>query len=302
MRIKPLPPLNSLVAFEAAARHLSFTKASADLHVTQGAISRQIRHLEEYLGQQLFVRDKRALYLTPAGSEYYLDVQQSLLHISGATANMLQAKDDKQITIITSNATASFWLLPRIPKFQALYPEVELRILAVDSMKALRESEFDLALFYCKQLPQEFEATPLFSETVYPVCSPAHMTLLASDSAGVNLEHSTLLSLDVEEEWVGWHEWFNESAVNYRPEAYRHLKFNSYPLIIQAALNGHGTALAWEYLVDDYIASGLLVRPLEHKLVTRSQCYLLQPQQNYSAKPGVESLKEWLLAIAPKPS
>jgi DNA-binding transcriptional LysR family regulator len=299
MRITPLPPLNSLVAFEAAARHLSFTKASADLHVTQGAISRQVRHLEDYLGLQLFVRDKRALYLTAAGAEYFEYIQKSLLQISSATANMLQVKDDKQITIITSNAMASFWLLPRIPEFQKLHPEIDLRILSVDSMKGLRESEFDVALFYFNQAPSEFDATPLFSETVYPVCSKAYQQQHPTISQAQDLRQGTLLSLDVDEGWVGWPEWFRESNVTYQAQDYRCLKFNSYPLLIQAALNGHGLALAWEYLVDDYIASGLLVRPLEQKLATHSQFYMLQPHATFHAKKEVQHFKEWLLSIVP---
>lgn len=299
MRIKPLPPLNSLVAFEAAARHLSFTKASADLHVTQGAISRQVRHLEDFLGIQLFVRDKRALYLTAMGAEYFEDVQKALLQISGATANMLQAKDDKQITIITSNAMASFWLLPRIPEFQALHPEVDLRILSVDSIKGLRESEFDIALFYFNQAPSEFEATPLFSETVYPVCSKAYQQQHLAISQTQDLRHCTLLSLDVDEGWVGWAEWFRESDIGYQSDEYRSLRFNSYPLLIQAALNGHGLALAWEYLVDDYIASGLLVKPLAQKLATHSQFYMLQPHVTVRAKQEVQHFKDWLLSIVP---
>ena len=212
---------------------------------------------------------------------------------------MLQAKDDKQITIITSNAMASFWLLPRIPEFQKLHPDIDLRILSVDSMKGLRESEFDVALFYFNQAPSEFEATPLFSETVYPVCSTAYQQQHPAISQAQDLRHGTLLSLDVDEGWVGWPEWFRESAVAYQAEDYRCLKFNSYPLLIQAALNGHGLALAWEYLVDDYIASGLLVKPLAQQLATHSQFYMLQPHTTYHAKQEVQHFKEWLLSIVP---
>ncbi|WP_027855987.1 transcriptional regulator GcvA [Marinobacterium jannaschii] len=297
MRIKPLPPLNSLVAFEAAARHLSFTRAADELSVTQGAISRQIRHLEDYLGRNLFIRDKRALSLTTTGAEYYDSVQQSLLLLAGATGDILQWQGDQQVTVVTTNAMASFWLLPRYGEFQELHPEIDLRILAVDSLRDVRQSEFDIALFYCRTPPQDLQVTPLFSETVFPVCSPAYLEKNPQLRDPENLTQGTLLSLEVNEEWVSWTDWFRESGLPAPPDSTRRLNINNYPLVIQSALNGQGLALAWANLVDDYLNSGLLVPPVDTTLITKSQFYMLEPDQQQRPKSGVECFRRWLMSL-----
>lgn len=298
MRIRPLPPLNSLVAFEAAARHLSFTRAADELSVTQGAVSRQVRHLEDYLGRALFIRDKRALSLTDTGADYYDSVQQSLLQLAGATGDILQWQGDQQVTVVTTNAMASFWLLPRFNEFQEQHPEIDLRILAVESLRNIRHNEFDLALFYCRTPPEDLRATPLFSESVFPVCSPAYLQKNPQIADPLQLATSTLLSLEVREDWLSWRDWFEGCDLPPPTEQARRLKINNYPLVIQSALNGQGLALAWANLVDDYLASGLLVRPVDNALITESQFYMLQPPPTLRPKTGVELVRQWLLSHA----
>lgn len=294
MKIKPLPPLNSLVAFESAARHLSFTQAAAELSVTQGAISRQIRHLEDYLGRALFVRDKRKLTLTQTGTEYYDSVQQSLLLLASATGDILQWHGDQQLTVVTSNAMASLWLLPRLPAFQEIYPELDVRILATDSLQGVRMSEFDLALFYCRKPPERMVATPLFKERVFPVCSPRFLERHADKIIPEQILGTTLLWLDSSEDWLNWSEWFK--LVGMTPvEPRRRLNLNNYPMLIQAALNAQGVALGWQHLVADYLASGLLVRPVATQINTQASFYLLEPEEMVRRKPGVEQFRQWLL-------
>lgn len=297
MRIKPLPPLNSLVAFEAAARYLSFTQAAEELNVTQGAISRQIKHLEDYLGRALFIRSKRSLVLTPTGNEYYQSIEPALLSISATTGNIIQWKGDQQVTVFISNAMASFWLFPRFNEFQAANPQVDLRILAVDSIRGVRNSEFDIALFYSRTPPQEFDATPLFSETVFPVCSPSYLQKHPEISDPHQLSNGTLLSLDINEDWVTWADWFKQSNITPAVGTGRKLNINNYLLVIQAALNGQGLALGWSNLVDDYLASGLLVCPIDLTMKTQSQFYMLQPPQVSRPKKGVECFRKWLISI-----
>ncbi|MEH6575493.1 MAG: transcriptional regulator GcvA [Amphritea sp.] len=297
MRIKPLPPLNSLVSFEAAARHLSFTRAANELSVTQGAISRQVRHLEDYLGRALFIRDRQTLSLTPTGIDYYDSVQQSLILLAGATGDILQWQGDQKLTVVTTNAMASFWLLPRFGEFQELHPDIDLRILAVDSLHDVRQSEFDIALFYCRTPPEGLQVTPLFSETVFPVCSPGYLEKHPQLRQPENLAQGTLLSLEVSEEWLTWHDWFRECGLPQPPESTRRLNINNYPLVIQSALNGQGLALAWANLVDDYLASGLLVPPVDTTLITTAQFYMLEPPQQLRPKKGLECFRKWLLSV-----
>ena len=295
MKITPLPPLNSLVVFEASARHMSFTRAADELHVTQGAISRQVKHLESYLGKTLFSRDKKRLTLTATGETYYTHIRKTLLELSAATADQMQWQNDQQITVVTTNAMASFWLLPKYQQFQEQHPDINMRILAVDSQKDINQSEFDLALFYCRQAPQEMHSTPLFKEKVFPVCSPAYLAKNPQLNCLENLNQATLLSLDVNEEWFNWTDWFNACQLPLNLEASRKLNMNNYLLVVQAALNGQGLALAWENLVDDYLNSGLLVAPVSTEFVTTSQFYLLEPITTRKAKSGVTLFRQWLL-------
>ncbi|TDH99330.1 LysR family transcriptional regulator, partial [Acinetobacter baumannii] len=150
MKIKPLPPMNSLIVFEAAARHLSFTKAANELNVTQGAISRQIRQLEEYLGKELFLRANRNISLTPTGLQYYQTIYSALLDVAQATAEIKKWQGEHQITVATTNAMAALWLLPKVAAFQQNNEGVDLRILTTDNISDLHKMDFDLALFYCR--------------------------------------------------------------------------------------------------------------------------------------------------------
>ncbi len=293
MRIKPLPPLKSLVAFESAARLMSFTQAADELSVTQGAVSRQIRLLEDYLGHALFVRDKREMVLTQTGSAYYASVQQSLQVLADATGDILQWKQNKQITVATSNAMASLWLLPRLPRFQEKFPSIDVRILATDSLRGVRGSEYDIALFYYRKPPTSASAIPLFRERVYPICSPDFIQRMPLERPE-NILATTQLWLDSSENWLTWREWFR--SVGLPPiEPARRLNLNNYPMLIQAALNGQGIALGWEQLVEQYLENGLLVRPVTTELNTEAHFYMLESDEQTRQKAGVEEFKEWLL-------
>lgn len=295
MKIKPLPPLNSLVAFESAARHLSFTQAAIELSVTQGAVSRQIRHLEDYLGRSLFLRDKRSLSLTQTGEDYFFSVQQSLQLLANATGEVLQWQDNKQITVVTSNAMASLWLLPRLADFQERHPDIDVRIFASDTLKGVRPSEFDVALFYYRKPPADMDATPLFRERVFPVCSPQFLERLSLDTPE-DIFSTTLLWLDSGKDWLGWTEWFQQADLKPAPPK-RRLNLNNYPMLIQAALNGQGVALGWEQLICNYLDSGLLVRPVSTELNTEACFYMLEPDMVYRRKPGVDEFRAWLLEL-----
>ncbi len=174
MKIRPLPPMNSLIVFEAAARHLSFTKAADELNVTQGAISRQIRQLEEYLGKELFIRANRNISLSPTGLQYYQTIYSALLEVSQATAEIKKWQGEHQVTVVTTNAMAALWLLPKVATFQQ-NEGIDLRILTTENILDLYKMDCDLALFYSKVPPANMKVTPLFPEEVFPVCSPSYL-------------------------------------------------------------------------------------------------------------------------------
>lgn len=301
MKIHPLPPLNSLVAFEAAARHLSFTLAAQELNVTQGAISRQVRLLEDYLGKVLFERTTRTIQLSPAASQYYETVRASLLQVAQATGEIRHWQGAEQVTVATSTAMASLWLLPKVTEFQRENEEIDLRIIAHDQVKDFSRLDCDLALYYCKTPPRDMQVTPLFSEEVYPVCSPAYLAKHPGLNQPQDLAACTWLFLDdPQRDWIGWTEWFQAQGLK-KVEPKRRININSYSMLIQSAISGQGIALAWSNLVDDHLHSGALVRPLDTVLRTDAQFCLLEPLGRGGMRQSVKRFRSWLMNQLPVP-
>lgn len=298
MKIKPLPPMNSLVVFEAAARHLSFTLAASELNVTQGAISRQVRQLEEYLGKDLFVRANRNIYLSPTGLQYYQTIVRSLLDVAQTTGEIKKWQGEHQVTVATTNAMAALWLLPKVATYQQR-DEIDLRILSSENLMDLRKLDCDMALYYCRVPPAEMTVTTLFPEEVFPVCSPAYLEKLAHCKNPTEIFGKTLLYLDESQrDWVNWPEWFE--AVDLPAVVPRNrMNINNYPMLLQAAINGQGIALAWGSLVDEYLKNGALVRPVETVLRTSANFCMLEPQGRGLVPASVKSFRNWLLAQLP---
>lgn len=300
MKITPLPPMNSLVAFESAARHLSFTSAADELHVTQGAISRQIRCLEKYLGKPLFERANRSVKLTAVGQQYAQAVRQSLNDISVITDEIRSWRGMHQITVATTSAMASLWLLPKIAEFQREHEDIELRIVAIEQVRDLARVECDVALFYCRTAPPRMRATTLFHEEVFPVCSPGYLERYGPFPGPDALMGCTLLSLeDADQDWMSWKQWFTEVGVASRLPR-RRLNINSYSMLVQAAIMDQGVALGWSQLVDDYLERGQLIRPLETVLRTEASFCLLEHIDAPSNRRGVRAFQEWLLNTVPQ--
>ena len=165
--------------------------------------------------------------------------------------------------------------------------------MSVNSFKDVSHFEYDLALFFRAIPPKDLEVTPLFGEKAFPVCSPKYLERNPGLTDPKNLAQSTLLTLEDNEDWVRWLDWFEESGLE-MPANIRRIKMNNYPLLIQAALNGQGFALGWERLVDDYLDSGLLTRPIAFEVSTTSQFYLMRPKTVQRQKRGAEQFCEWL--------
>ncbi|MFD2207011.1 LysR substrate-binding domain-containing protein [Kiloniella antarctica] len=295
MKISPLPSLKSLVAFESAARHLSFTAAGAELNVTQGAVSRQIRQLEVFLGKALFTRINPNIHLTPTGAQYYQTVKRSLEDVASATGDILQWQGGRQLTVATTYAMASLWLLPRIASFKKRYENLDIRILASDASQDFKYPEFDIGMFYVRSTPSNMKVTSLFEEEVFPVCSRGYLDNHMGIKKIDELSKSTLLYLDnLPSEWINWPEWFQRVGIKpCDPKA--RININNYPMLIQAAIGGQGIALAWRHLVDDHLNSGELVRPIDTVLKTKAQFCLLEPEENRHIKDNVALFRNWVL-------
>ncbi len=290
-----MPPFKAVLAFEATARHASFTRAASELNVTQGAVSRQIHQLELFLGATLLDRTTRAVSLTLTGERYFEAVQHALRELGQATGHIKHWQGKQQVTIATSTALASLWLLPQIAKFNSRYEEIELRIVAHDHVKDYRNINCDLAIYYCKTPPLGMKVTPICSEEIFAVCSPSYLERHEGLKLPEDLAACTWLCLeDSEKDWVSWDDWFLKlGSRQIRPK--QKININSYAMLIQAAIGGQGIALGWRNLVDPYIESGALVQPITATLQTEAKFCLLEKLGSTENRKYINRLRSWLL-------
>ncbi len=292
-----LPPMNSLVTFEAAARHLSFTHAGRELLVSREAVSRQIRILEDHLGVKLFARLYRALELTEAGRELQTVVGKSLANIAHTSAALQHAGRPSKITITATIAIASFWLTPRLPVFRARHPDAEIHVIVSDAPLDVAAESFDVALRYGDGNWPGHQATRLFDVHSFPICSPGYLENAAPIKAPADLLEHTLLNLDgTPHSLEDWNWWLGESGIH-MPASCQVLGFDSYANVIQAALDGQGIALGFSRIVDDLISRGDLVRPIQSTFSKGSAAYLVVPT-GVSLATVAQNFFDWVLAEA----
>ncbi len=290
---KRLPPLDPLIAFEAAARLLSFTRAAEELHLSQAAISQQIRSLEDSLQVKLFTRSHRAVQLTNEGREYQHTVTAVLTQLAGATMDIQNVEFAQQLVIGCDESFATQWLGSRFDLLKRLLPEVALRIIASDDYNVSLGPEVQVAVLHGDGNWPGFQALRLFGEEVFPVCSPEYDHAAADQDWPAWLLQAQLIDLaDSHWNWMNWRLWLGGNDID-EPLANRNLQINSYPLVIAAACAGQGVALGWRYLVDDLIEQGRLVRPLEATLTTDFGYYLLR-RDNLPQDEIVDRFCDWL--------
>jgi LysR family glycine cleavage system transcriptional activator len=291
-----LPSLNGLRAFEAAARHLSFTSAAAELHVTQTAISHQIRRLEQELGMRLFVRQNRALALTEQAQAYLPGVRAAFNDLRLATDRLLRRDDGHVLTVSTLASFAAKWLLPRMSSFQETHPGVDVRITTSTALVDFRSGSVDAAIRFGRGTWPGLRADWLMSDEVFPVCSPALLEGPHALKAPADLARQTLLhtSGGYDDDWRLW-----LTAADL-PSDLAHHRSVSYDLIfmtVQAAIEGQGVAMGRTSYVQDDIAAGRLVVPFQIKLPEESGFYLVAPA-GLREKPKLAMFREWLLKSA----
>ena len=288
-----LPPLDPLIAFEAAARLLSFTRAGEELHLSQAAISQQIRSLEESLQVKLFTRSHRAVQLTNEGREYQHTVAAILKQLAGATMDIQNVEFAQQLVIGCDQSFATQWLSPRLSQLRQLMPAVTLRIIASDDYNESLGSEVQVAVLHGDGLWPGFQTLQLCDEEVFPVCSPEFDHELAQQDWVSWLLQAPLIDLaDSHWNWMNWRLWLGGNNID-QPLGNRNLQLNSYPLVIDAACAGHGVALGWRYLVDDLIANNQLVRPIEQSLKTDLGYYCIC-RDNLENEANVVRFRNWL--------
>lgn len=299
-------PLELLRGFEAAARHLSFTKAAEELFLTQSAVSRQVQGLEEALGVPLFQRRHRALLLTDEGQVLQQLVARQLHELREAVERIAR-RPGGMITVTTMVTFASLWLVPRLARFRQVHPEIDVRIAANNEVLDLERDRIDVAIRYVAPDRVPAGATQLFDEEVVPVCAP----VLTKDRARplrepADLAHHVLLHDDAQGSrfpalpYLQWDVWLQAMGLpDLQPAGGLH--FSHYDQLIQAAANGEGVALGRLPLLSKQIRDGRLVMPFEKArgrgtVSTRGYFMLATPAA--AGRPEVKHFMDWLLAEA----
>lgn len=300
-----LPPLNSLRAFEAAARHLSFTKAAQELHVTPAAVSQQIRQLEEFYGIPLFRRTTRTLILTEAAQMALPDVKEGFERLTEASRRLQSDRNGNLLTVSSSPSMGERWLLPRLERFRAQHPDIDIRIDTTDRLADFVNDRVDIAIRYGRGNYDGLEADIMMQDVAYPVCSPA---LLDGDKPlkePKDLRHHTLLHPEWRQErdaQPSWQMWLRAAGVT-GIDVTRGLRFSSDTMLAHAAADGLGVALALSSMVQRELRDGKLVRPFGDggsQIETVFRPYLVYPKRNLSL-PRVAAFRDWAMKEAATP-
>lgn len=285
-----LPPLTSLRAFEAAGRHLSFTKAAAELTVTQAAISHQVKALEEHLDVALFLRLPRQLELTKAGKILLPVVRNSFDRIGESVARLNSEVSSKALTIRLAPSIAAKWLSPRLDDFRRLHPDIDLSLNLGNEPADFRRQPIDIAITYGKGDWKGVVSEHLLSIDFYPVCSPAIMQGDNRLSTPSDLRHHMLLHDTNHQPWSDWLDLAGASDV----DPNHGTVVDDTNVLIQATMDGLGVALGSTLFVADRLASGKLVKPFETTLQSDYAYYVVCPKTHLK-KPEVAQFKSWLM-------
>lgn len=293
-----LPPLDRLAAFDAAARHLSFTKAAEERYLTQSAVSRQIAALEDDIGTALFRRRHRALELTDDGQRLAAAVSAALARVREAVTAIRSPRQREVLSLTTTPGLASLWLIPRLQGFFAAHPRIDVRIDASYDTRPLAGDGFDIAIRYGRLA--DIRGVALFGETLQPVCAPA---LLGGAAPPLHtpgdLKHHTLLQIETQLgttmplEWQSWLR--GVGADEFEPAGL--VTYSNYDAAVAAAVAGQGVLLGRRPLIDALLQQGALVAPFEQSLdPARGYFVIVEPASR--AKPSVQALVQWLLEQA----
>jgi DNA-binding transcriptional LysR family regulator len=295
IRRTELPRLDLLRSFEAAARTLSFTLAAKELFLTQSAVSRQIQSIEEGLGVALFERRHRALALTEAGQIMQRAVLDCLQRLRDATTSVRAINALRQVSVTTTPGFASLWLIPRLAKFTANHPHVDVRVSATLDVLDLERAGIDVAVRFCPT--SEGVGKPLFEESVVPVCAPALPKAKAAPlHKPSDLAHHTLLAVDYQPQGMSltadWEPWLNIMGLT-ELRVKNTIRFTQYSDAISAAVAGHGVAIGRLPLMREYLEDGRLVAPFTGRAASQ-RAYFVELSPRATGNADALDLVQWL--------
>jgi LysR family glycine cleavage system transcriptional activator len=289
-----LPILNSLKAFEAAARLLSIRKACDELHVTHASVSKHIANLELWLGHGLFERYHRRIALTGEGEALYQALTVAFDHIQRVVTSLSRNQHSERLVVSVDPDFASLWLVPRLGEFSTLVPDTLVEIRSEESVKSFDEPRVDCAIHYAEAGTELPSCLLLFRSTLFPVCAPSVMQATPvrspTDLLGQKLLHDRTL--------LEWQEFFRETSVAPEIDLGSGSIFSSTALCLDAAARGQGVAMGDDFLADIYLSERRLVRTIEYSVLSKNAYYFIAPA-GCAQHPKVDAFRQWLIrAIA----
>lgn len=281
-----LPSPNALFVFEAAARHRNFTRAAAELNVTQPAVSRALSSLEDYLGTRLFLRGKEGVRLTDDGDALFRAVSQGFAGIQQELATIEARRSGvATVTLSVSTAFTTHWLMPRIDRFQRAFPTIDLRFQLVPGPLGGRYDDVDIAMRFFGAGDLSRDGVAIMPEAYLPVCAPHYLEVLARGA-----EQCTCIRLS-----GGARDWTRDfPALELAGRRGKSLSFTDYSVVVQTVLVGQGIAAGWLNVVSYWMREGALVPVCEQVARPGRQCWLVHPE-SHAVRPVVEEVRDWIV-------
>jgi LysR family glycine cleavage system transcriptional activator len=289
-------PLNALRAFEASARHLSFVKAADELSVTPAAVSHQVKKLEEFLGIPLYRRRSRGLLLVESGQLLLSELREVFLHLDHAMERVIDSDSRGTLTLSVAPTFAVMWLIPRLQKFYALHPDIDVRISTGLGLVDFQRDDFDAAIRLGSGQWFGLESIKLFEESVTPMCSPRMLDGPGALKCPDDLRNHVLLhnhSMDYDPKAPNWAKWLEVAGAS-GVDASRGMHFSLPDHGLQAAIDGAGVVLGWRALSAPDVAAGRVVAPFDLNLSLKNSFYLCYPEA-HSLRTNIVVLREWLM-------
>ena len=294
---EPLPPLNALRAFEATARHLSFSRAAEELHVTPAALSHQIKGLEDYIGMKLFLRKPRAIELTDAGRSLYPGTHAAFGQLRQAVQSLERLRNDHVLVVSAPPGFTAKWLAPRLHRFMTANPEIETRISSTSVLTDFVADGVDVILRNAATPPADMHVEKLVDIYILAVASPR----LIEEVGGLDRPEDLLRVPLIHDESISklpdapyWREWFASHGIN-DPDLSRGLHFNSADHALEAAIEGAGVSLTYRTLAYDDLRVGRLVAPFE-TLLNFQRAFYIACETGSEERPKVKAFREWVKA------
>ena len=295
-RTYDLPSLTALAAFEASARHLGLKRASEELNVTPGAVSRQIKALEEAIGCALFIRRPRGVELTAEGEALYGTLSRSYSQIAETYHRLQNSARTLGVTIGATTAFASLWLMPRLGAFWRAHQDITINHAISDDPRELRTAAVDLRIRYGDGVWPDETSLLLFGDRIYPVCGPGFAAEHKLRKPADLLDLPLLRLSDVDPSWTDWEEWLRRAGIDGRPRAGR--SFTNYVIALQATQDDQGVALGWHSLVAPLLAERKLVR-LGNTEIEAPGAFYVTWNASRDLTPEAVALRDWLVTQTP---